>query len=73
MIVQIVKHFFKWKPGDTPDVTEEMAAELVSGGVAFVHADQTRRDYKPKPPEERQPITVNNYYLPPEFYQLEEE
>ena len=74
MIVQIIKPFFKWKPGDQPDVTEEMAAELVSGGLAFVHEDQTRRDYKPKQPEERQPITVNNnYYLPPEFYGLEEE
>ncbi len=66
MIVEIIKPFFKWKPGDQPDVTEEMAAELVGGGVAFVHEDQTRRDYKPKPEGEKKKVV--QFYLKEKYH-----
>jgi hypothetical protein len=64
MIVNILKPFHKWKPGDTPDIDGTLLRDLVEQGIAVIHGDQTRRDYIPKPPEEKQPITVvNNYYL----------
>jgi len=72
MIVEILKPFHKWKPGDTPDIDGILLHDLIKQGVAVVHGDQTRRDYIPKPPEEKQPITVNNYYLS-EAHESEEE
>jgi len=75
MILEILKPYWKWQPGDTPDVTGELAEQLISDGYARVHEDQRRRDYIPKPPppeQGEQKIEVNNYYLPPEYYEGEE-
>lgn len=75
MIIRILKPNGKWKVGDTPDVTTSLAAALCATGVAQVDADQTRRDFTPKPPaEEPQPMVVNNYFVTPEeVYEIEEE
>ena len=76
MILEILKPYWKWKPGDTPDVNEEIASDLISQGYAIASPDQRRRDYTPKPqaesPAEPQKIEVNNYYLPPEYYEADE-
>ncbi len=57
-------------------MNEEIANPLIQQGIARAHEDQRRRDYTPKPqaesPAEPQKIEVNNYYLPPEYYEADE-
>ena len=69
MIVTIVKPYWKWVKGQEPDVTPELAQQLIESGYAVVSGDQTRRDYIQKPKEETEPqkIEVNNFYLPPGY------
>ena len=63
MIIQITKPHSKWKAGDIVDVTSQFGKNLIAGGFAVMHDDQTRRDYTPKVEEEKQSMTVNNYYV----------
>lgn len=63
MIIEILKPYGKWQKGDTPDVTRSYGMSLVDAKIAKIHEDQTRRDYTPKVEEERQTMTVNNYYV----------
>jgi hypothetical protein len=69
MIVTIIKPYWKWKKGQEPDLTEELAYKLIESGYAVISGDQTRRDYIPKPKQETEPqkIEVNNFYLPPGY------
>lgn len=63
MIIQILKPVKKWKAGDIADVTSNFGNELIRAGLAEKAGDQTRRDYQPKVEEEKQSMTVNNYYV----------
>jgi hypothetical protein len=63
MIIEILKPYGKWQKGDTPDVTRSYGMSLVDAKIAKIHDDQTRRDYTPKVEEEKQTMTVNNYYV----------
>lgn len=66
MIIEILKQYKKWKPGDKVDVTNELGAQLCFVGVAKVHGNQTRFDYQPKEEateSEPQQVTINNYYI----------
>ena len=63
MIIQITKPSRKWKAGDIVDVTSQFGKNLIASGFAVMHEDQARRDYTPKVEEEKQSMTVNNYYV----------
>jgi hypothetical protein len=67
MIIEIVKTYKKWKPGDKVDVTNELGAQLCFMGIAKLHGSQIRFDSPPKKEQadesEPQSVTINNYYL----------
>jgi hypothetical protein len=67
MIIEIVKPYKKWKPGDKVDVTNELGAQLCFMGIAKLHGSQIRFDSPPKKEQadevEPQSVTINNYYL----------
>ena len=67
MIIEIIKPYKKWKPGDKVDVTNELGAQLCFVGIAKLHGSQIRFDSPPKKEQadESDPkqVTVNNYYL----------
>lgn len=64
MIVSIITHWGKWKPGDRVDVTPEKARELMILNVAKKSDDQSRLESKPKveAKEDTQKIEVHNHY-----------
>ena len=67
MIIEIIKPYKKWKPGDKVDVTNELGARLCFLGIAKLHGHQVRFDNPPKKNQEDesepQQVTVNNYYI----------
>ena len=74
MIIKLHEPYKKGKAGDVIEVSRVVALQLIAEGKATLHPDQTRLDYTPKtkePEKEPQRIEVNNYYLPPEYYQDE--